>query len=249
MPQYYVENSHPAIIEPWEWEQVQAELERRKNSRNRHRQTSPFSGKILCADCGEIFGAKTWHSTDRYRQVVWQCNGKFKREHKRETSHLTEEQLKELFLAALGECLSDRDAAIDWLRCAQRTLTDTDSIDEDIRSLEEKPTTITGKLRLCITENAANTVTEKTYRTTHAELCSRFEETEAKLAALQRQREKMKVDAIAIGGMMFELRELTVLPLTFGEKLWNGTIDHVTVYADERVVFHFKDRKEIVTML
>ena len=51
VPQYYVEDSHPAIIEPWEWEQVQAELERRKNSRNRHRQTSPFSGKILCGDC------------------------------------------------------------------------------------------------------------------------------------------------------------------------------------------------------
>lgn len=205
MPQYYVEDSHPAIIEPWEWEQVQAELERRKNSRTRHRQTSPFSGKIFCADCGDIFGAKTWHSNDRYRRVVWQCNGKFKGEHKCETPHLTEERLKELFLAALGEYLSDRDAA--------------------------------------------NTTTEDAYHTAHADLCRRFEETEAKLAALQRQREKMKVDAIAIGGMMFELGELTALPLTFGEKLWNGTIDHVTVYADERVVFHFKDGKEIVTML
>ena len=78
VPQYYVEDSHPAIIEPWEWEQVQTELERRKSSRNRHRQTSPFSGKILCADCGGIFGAKTWNSTDRYRRVVWQCNDKFK---------------------------------------------------------------------------------------------------------------------------------------------------------------------------
>ena len=85
VPPYYVEDSHPAIIEPWEWEQVQVELERRKNSRNRHRQTSPFSGKILCADCGDIFGAKTWHSTDRYRRVIWQCNGKFKGERKCET--------------------------------------------------------------------------------------------------------------------------------------------------------------------
>ena len=89
VPQYYVEDSHPAIIEPWEWEQVQTELERRKNSRNRHRQTSPFSGKIHCADCGGIFGAKTWHSTDRYRRVIWQCNGKFKGEHKCKTPHLT----------------------------------------------------------------------------------------------------------------------------------------------------------------
>ena len=249
VPQYYVENSHPAIIEPWEWEQVQAELERRKNSRTRHRQTSPFSGKIFCADCGEIFGSKTWHSTDRYRRIVWQCNGKFKREHKCETPHLTEERLKELFLAALGEYLSDRNAAIDQLRCAQRTLTDTDFIDADIQALEEDLITITGMLRLCITENAANATTEEAYRTTHADLCHRFEETEAKLAALQRRRDRMKADAIAIGGMMFELGELDALPVDFDEKLWNGTIDHVTVHADERVVFVFKDKAELTTML
>lgn len=59
----------------------------------------------------------------------------------------------------------------------------------------------------------------------------------------------MEADAITIGGMMFELGELDTLPVTFDEKLWHGTIDHVTVYADERVVFHFKDGKEIVTML
>ncbi len=110
-------------------------------------------------------------------------------------------------------------------------------------------TTVTGMLRLCIAENAANTMTEETYRTTHDELCSRFEETEAKLAALQIQQDKMKADAITIGGMMFELGELTALPLTFDEKLWNGTVDHVTVHADERVVFQFKGGKEIVTGL
>lgn len=48
---------------------------------------------------------------------------------------------------------------------------------------------------------------------------------------------------------MFELGELTTLPLTFDEKLWNGTVDHVTVHADERVVLRFKDGKEIETRL
>lgn len=224
-------------------------MEQRKSRRSRHRQTGPFSGKILCADCSDIFGAKTWHSIDRYRRVIWQCNGKFKGEHKCETPHLTEERLKELFLAALGEYLSDRDTAIDRLRCAQRTLTDTDFIDADIQALEEELTGVTGMLRLCIEENAANTTTEEAYRTAHADLCRCFKETEAKLEALQRQREKMKADAIAIGGMMFELGELDALPVDFDEKLWQGTIDHVTVHADERVVFHFKDGKEIVTRL
>jgi len=157
--------------------------------------------------------------------------------------------LKELYLVALGEYLSDRDAAIDQLRYAQRMLTDTDFIDADIQALEEELTTITGMLRLCIAENAANTMTEETYRTTYAELCRRFEETEARLTSLQKRRDRMKTDAIAIGGMMFELGELDTLPVDFDEKLWQGTIDHVTVQADERVVFVFKDKAEITTTL
>ena len=128
-------------------------------------------------------------------------------------------------------------------------LTDTDFIDEDIRTLEEELTAVTEMLRLCIEENAANTMTEETYRATHADLCRRFEETEARLTSLQKQRDRMKADAIAIGGIMFELGELDALPVDFDEKLWQGTIDHVTVHADERVVFCFKDGKEIITRL
>ena len=110
-------------------------------------------------------------------------------------------------------------------------------------------TAVTEMLRLCIEENAANTMTEETYRATHADLCRRFEETEARLTSLQKQRDRMKADAIAIGGIMFELGELDALPVDFDEKLWQGTIDHVTVHADERVVFCFKDGKEIITRL
>lgn len=93
VPQYYVEESHPAIIGLNEWRMVQAELDKRKSSGKRHRQTSPFSGKIFCGDCGEIYGSKVWHSTDKYRRIIWQCNGKFKGENKCETSHLYEDQL------------------------------------------------------------------------------------------------------------------------------------------------------------
>lgn len=59
----------------------------------------------------------------------------------------------------------------------------------------------------------------------------------------------MKADSITIGGMMFALGELDTLPMDFDEKLWQGAVDYVTVYPDERVVFRFKDGKEIVTRL
>lgn len=44
-----------------------------------------------------------------------------------------------------------------------------------------------------------------------------------------------------IGGCLFALEELDLLQISFSEPLWNITVDHVTVYADERLVFLFKN--------
>ena len=63
VPQYYVDDSHPAIIKPEEWEAVQVEMEQRRSKGRRHDCSSPFSGKILCGDCGGVYGSKTWHAT------------------------------------------------------------------------------------------------------------------------------------------------------------------------------------------
>ncbi len=92
IPQYYVENNHTAIIDPAVHEQVQREIERRNGA---HSGVRIFSGKIRCAECGSWFGSKVWHSNDKYRRVIWQCNHKF--DGKRcTTPHLTEDQIKKL---------------------------------------------------------------------------------------------------------------------------------------------------------
>ena len=88
VPQYYVENSHPAIIDPEEWDLVQAEFSRRKALGSRYSAASVFSSMIFCGDCGSVYGSKVWHSTDKYRRIIWQCNKKFKGEHHGTTPHL-----------------------------------------------------------------------------------------------------------------------------------------------------------------
>ena len=57
IPQYYVENSHPAIIEPDEFDAVQVEIERRKNLGRPASCTSPFSARLICEDCGGYYGS------------------------------------------------------------------------------------------------------------------------------------------------------------------------------------------------
>ncbi|MGT2828480.1 recombinase family protein [Streptococcus hillyeri] len=64
--QYYVENSHEAIIDKDTWELVQLELDRRKAFREEHllkfyivqNDNTPFTTKVFCAECGSAFGRK-----------------------------------------------------------------------------------------------------------------------------------------------------------------------------------------------
>lgn len=77
VPQYYVENSHPAIISPEEFDAVQTEFQRRKSLGRRYSGQSVLSARIVCSECGDYYGSKTWHSNSKYRRTIWQCNSKF----------------------------------------------------------------------------------------------------------------------------------------------------------------------------
>ena len=56
VPQYFVERSHPPIIDPEEFELVQAEIARRKAIGRVYSSSNIFSAKIVCSCCGSFFG-------------------------------------------------------------------------------------------------------------------------------------------------------------------------------------------------
>ena len=87
VPQYYVENNHEAIIDPQTFDMVQAELARRTSGNNRHSGVHLLSNKIKCGDCGGWYGSKVWHSNDKFRRIIWQCNNKYKNKDKRCTDY------------------------------------------------------------------------------------------------------------------------------------------------------------------
>ena len=68
VPQYYVTNSHPAIIEPELFDLVQYELKTRKTDGRFTSCLHPFSGRIICGECGGIYGSKVWHSNTENRE-------------------------------------------------------------------------------------------------------------------------------------------------------------------------------------
>ncbi len=110
VPQYYVTGSHPAIIDPETWELVRYELAKNTNQDRRER---AFTGMVYCTHCGSAYGSKTWHSTDKYLAIVWQCNQKFAVPHPKKMPVLRDSQLQTIFQTALGQLIDQR-GLIDW---------------------------------------------------------------------------------------------------------------------------------------
>ena len=87
VPKYYVEESHPAIIDKEMWEVVQLEIERRRVFSETYgvfkldyaTLDNPFAGRVICGCCSSPFGRKTWHSTnENLRRKVWMCSNRYK---------------------------------------------------------------------------------------------------------------------------------------------------------------------------
>lgn len=245
VPQYYVEHSHEAIIRPEEWDKAQGELSRRKSDGRRTRCNSPFAGKLICGDCGEIFGSKVWHSTSKYRRTIWQCNAKFKGEEKCHTPHLYEADLKECFVIALSRLLADREALLEDERQIWEELLDCSAIDAESDGVQQELEVVAGLIKRCVDENAAQPLDQTAYIDRYNSLVDRYEKLQARYDGLQQQRERRLFHADRLSGFMFAISELDLLQLKFNEALWNTAIDHVTVFANERLVFHFTNGSEI----
>lgn len=245
VPQYYVEHSHPPIIPPDEWERVQLEIARRRNSEKRTNCGSPFSAKLVCGDCGEFYGSKVWHSNSKYRRTIWQCNGKFKGDCKCRTPHLYEEQIKEQFISALSELLSDRETLLDNGRLILEQLTDCSEIDTELHDISVELDLLAGLIRSCIFENAVTAIEQSDYTERYNKLTEKHEELQNRYAELRRQREERLCKADALGEFLFRLSELDLLELSFDNSLWNWSVERVAVFADGEMRFRFKNGVDI----
>lgn len=245
VPQYYVEHSHPPIIEPEEWERVQNEFNRRKNSDRRTLCNSPFAGKIICGDCGEIFGSKVWHSNSRYRRTIWQCNAKFKGEHKCKTPHLYEDDIKEMFVIALSKLMKNREALLEDGRLIYNELSDTAKLDKKCEKILDEIDVTKELIARLIKENAMQAQNQEEYLKKYESLAQRHDKLKSRYEVLQQKRERRLTQADNLSAFLFALRELDILNLKFTPTLWHITVDKVIVNSDGSIMFSFKNGSEV----
>ena len=238
VPQYYIEQSHEPIIDPAEFELVQAELARRKAIGYRYSGNSIFASRIVCGDCGAFFGSKVWNSTSKYRRTIWQCNAKFKNGERCKTPHLDEAEIKDRFVTAYNKLTNDKAQLLDDCRIIQSVTSDCTEIEAEIGGLQEEMDVVAGLIRKCVEENSRDAQNQEEYAARYNGYVERYETSKTKLERLRSEHAQRQAKADGIGAFMFAISEQDVLT-EFNAKLWTATVSTVTVFEDGRMVFHF----------
>ncbi|TYS69745.1 recombinase family protein [Sutcliffiella horikoshii] len=126
-PQYFVKNTHPAIISEETFEAVQQEIKRRslmmRDPDNKYRQHfsghSPFSNQYFCGECGRPVIRRRLTSSrkgEKYYISAWQCRvtaGRDPDYKNCKTSYVHETDLENAFMKIMGEMKYNIDDVIE----------------------------------------------------------------------------------------------------------------------------------------
>lgn len=244
IPQYYVEGDHEAIIDPDVFDQVQIELEKRCPGRNRHSGVHDFSSKIKCGQCGSWYGSKVWHSTDKYRKVIWQCNHKYHGE-KCSTPHLTDNEIKAAFVSVANKVLADKDTVIETFRLIRDSVFDTSALEQEQTKLTDELNIVAGLIQDGIYQNAHVAQNQADYNKEYETFSARYEKAKSRLDEVEAKIHDKNSRRKSIEHYLSLLEERQDAVTEYDVRLWHGMVEFVTVYGKDDIRFTMKDGTEV----
>ena len=231
VPQYYVENSHEAIIPREFFMQVQEELIRRRivhtspNGKNRtFSSTHSFSNMIVCGGCGEFFRRIHWNNRGK-KSVVWRCISRLENTGQFcDARTVLESTIEQLLVTAINQTLCDKDSFLSILKNNIENVliheNDTTLADIDKR-LEELQSEL---VKLANSKAEYDKVGDEIYRL-------RDEKQKVQLDIIGRDELKKRIDDMS----EFLKGQPTTL-IEYDESLVRRLIEKVTVFEDKFTV-------------
>ena len=248
LDQYYVEKGHEQIVSDEDWAAVQVELKEREKLGNEYsRNDDVFSGRLVCGDCGRFYGRKLWHSTDKYKRFVYQCNNKFsKGKAKCTTPNLTEEQIKNAFLVTFNELIKNKDEII---RLSEETM------DEmfNATDLEEKKKELTDELNdqkdlidILVTAQNTKPIAEELFLKKYNRYKDRFTAINKEIESVRKQIELLFGKHSIFKRKIEELKKTSEIK-EFNDIIFTAFVKKVVVNHDGTLEFYFVTGQVLVT--
>lgn len=234
VPQYYVENSHEAIIPRNLYMQVQEEMLRRANlhsgaNRKKRVYSSKYalSSMVYCPKCGDIYRRIAWNNRGKH-SMVWRCVSRV--EHGPgccDAPTVQETELQEAVVKAINMALGGKD---DMLVALEQNISSVLAL-EDEGSMES----INAKLEELQRELLKRANAKKDYNDLADEI-DRLRELKQNSMAENAEREGLKQ---RIAEMQEFLEEQTEQIEEYDESLVRRMVEKITVY-EEKFSVEFK---------
>ena len=245
LPRYYVEKSHPFIIEPTEWDLVQLEMKRREALGAKYSSVDPFASKLICCDCGSLFGRKVWHSTDKYRRIIYRCNHKFDKKNDTicRTPSLEEEEIQTKFLKAYSALMDDREEILSNLEEVVNSTLSLDAIDIKIEDLKIELEVLEEKVKTLVAERGQDG-SEKFIKK-YEEVNNRFNKTALRISELKKERDDKLLKKNKLLSYIAYLRKQPEKIEVWNKSAWMVLVEAAIVNRDSSITFKFYDGSEV----
>lgn len=107
--QWYIHDSHDAIITAEAFRQVARNLKQRGAFIGRYYTNTPFTGKLVCGKCGASVGLRHWDLTRENVLDKWMCRDCYRNNPTGDVLMLKNSQIKKTFLTALKRVADEYD--------------------------------------------------------------------------------------------------------------------------------------------
>ncbi len=244
VPQYYVEGNHEAIISPEIFDRVQVLMKANEKVRGRNSCVSIFSSKVKCGNCGSWYGSKVWHSNNKYRKIIWQCNHKFDGD-KCSTPHLDEEKIKQVFIKALNILIEDKDIIIKGFEEIKESAFSVDDLKLSEKVMNEEINVVSELIQNAIHENARIAQNQDEYEKRYNALVLRYNNAKTKLDSVQNEIIRKQAGKQMMENFIKVLKGQPEQIDTFDEDTWYALCEYITVYDKEKISVKFQNGIEI----
>lgn len=205
----------------------------------------PFSSKIKCGQCGSWYASKVWHSTDKYRRTIWQCNHKYDGGEHCSTPHLTDEQIQDAFLSAANKLLATKDAVIANGREMMALLFDTTELETERDRLLDEAQMVSDAVQQNIYENAHVDLDQKAYQKKYDDLTARYETLKARLDELNEQISQLQLQKGSYEDFIRAFKKQPDQITEFSLNSFNGLVDFITVNVADDIQVTFRNGQTI----
>ena len=247
--QWYIHDSHDAIVSAETFELVQKELARRAGRTGRF-YDSPFTGKIICGDCGGFYGHKVWNSNRPNREEVWICNERYVGDDVCHTPRVKDKEIERAFIIVENRLLKKRPEYIDdYANDMLPMIGNTEILEERLGAMTEQLNDLITQIEQLIQDNAHHARSQEEYSEKFEVLNNGIEEKKAEIASVKQQISDTLTRRENVRIFLEGLKGLDSIAERFDIPSWHALVDCVKIMPDKNIVFHLRNGcEEIVPM-